>query len=115
MGTTVLESGVPIQQGLHVYAHCLRGIAGGVALLVINNDRAGAHSLRLPLPSKRYTLDAGKLDDKAVRLNGQTLALGPNDVLPPLAGVATAAGEVAFAPATITFLTVPTAANAACQ
>jgi hypothetical protein len=40
MGTTVLESGIPIQMGLHVYAHCLRGTPGGVALLVINNDKA---------------------------------------------------------------------------
>ena len=33
MGTTVLEAGVPIQPGLHVYAHSLRGVPGGVALL----------------------------------------------------------------------------------
>ncbi len=39
MGSTVLESGVPIQEGLHVYAHCLRGAPGGVALLAINNSR----------------------------------------------------------------------------
>ena len=25
MGTTVLDPGVPIQAGLHVYAHCQRG------------------------------------------------------------------------------------------
>src|SRR5207248_6249409 len=31
MGTTVLESGVPIQAGLHVYAHCLRDTLGGIA------------------------------------------------------------------------------------
>jgi hypothetical protein len=28
MGSTVLDSGVPIQQGLHVYAHCQRGAPG---------------------------------------------------------------------------------------
>jgi hypothetical protein len=32
MGTTVLDAGVPIQAGLHVYAHCLRGTPGGGAL-----------------------------------------------------------------------------------
>lgn len=115
MGTTVLASGVPIQQGLHVYAQCQRGIPGGVTLLVINNDRAGTHSLRLPLASERYTLDAAKLDDTNVRLNAQTLALGPNDALPSLTGAATREGDIAFGPATITFLTVPAAANAACQ
>jgi hypothetical protein len=39
MGTTVLESGVPIRKGLHLYAHSLRGHPGGVALLAINKDR----------------------------------------------------------------------------
>ena len=38
MGSTVLDSGVPIQEGLHIYAHCLRGTPGGVALLAINNS-----------------------------------------------------------------------------
>ena len=38
MGTTVLDSGVPIREGLHVYAHRLRGHPGGVALLVINKQ-----------------------------------------------------------------------------
>ena len=48
MGTTVLESGIPIQDGLHVYAHCLRGTPGGVALLAINNNRYGTEHHRYP-------------------------------------------------------------------
>ena len=44
MGTTVLESGVPIQPGLHVYAHCLRGTPGGVALLAINTDKTASRT-----------------------------------------------------------------------
>ena len=39
MGTTVLESGLPIQAGLQVYAHCLRGRGGGVAVLAINTKK----------------------------------------------------------------------------
>lgn len=115
MGTTVLDSGVPIQEGLHVYAQCQRGAPGGVTLLVINNDRKTSRSLRLPLASERYTLDAEKLNDKVVRLNGQPLGLGPNDALPALQGAATPAGAVVFAPATISFLAVPTANNPACH
>jgi len=30
MCTTVLDAGVPIHAGLHVYAHCLRGVPGGL-------------------------------------------------------------------------------------
>jgi heparanase len=115
MGTMVLESGVPIQKGLHVYAHCQRGVSGGVVLLVINNDRRASHSLKLPVASERYMLDAANLQDATVRLNGGVLALGANDELPRFGGAPTAAGSITFAPATITFLAVPTAGNAACQ
>src|SRR5207248_3773447 len=53
MGTTVLDSGVPNREGLHVYAHNLRGTPGGVALLVINNSRVQKESIDLPLAAER--------------------------------------------------------------
>src|SRR6202044_2120125 len=61
MGTIVLESGVPMQMGLHVYAHCERQVSGGVALLIINNDRNAARTLVLSKASERFTLDAEAL------------------------------------------------------
>lgn len=61
MGITVLESGVPITEGLHVYAHCTRGMRGGVVLLVINNDKAGARVLSIPTASEHYTLVSSDL------------------------------------------------------
>jgi hypothetical protein len=115
MGTTVLDPGVPNQAGLHVYAHCQRGTAGGVALLVINTDRNATHSLKIAAASERYTLDAANLQDATVRLNGHTLALEPDDHLPQITGVPASAGTLTMAPATITFLAVPEAANAACR
>jgi hypothetical protein len=115
MGSTVLDSGVPIHDGLHVYAHCQSGAPGAVTLLAINNDRHAARTIAVKAPSQRYTLNANQLDSKTVRLNGRSLALGANDALPNPAGVPTAAGNVTLAPATITFLTVPTANNPACR
>ena len=114
MGTGVLEAGVPVQTGLHVYAHCQRAVAGGVTLLVINNDRDAPHQLTMAAATQRYTLDAANLADGAVRLNGAALALADADNLPRLTGVAAQAGIVTFAPATITFLAAPTAGNAMC-
>lgn len=111
MGTTVLDSGVPIQEGLHVYAHSLRGHAGGVALLVINNSRTKTTALNLPLPAERYTLTAPKLEGKEVKLNGYELKLQSNDELPKLEGARIPAGLVEFAPASITFLAVADAKN----
>jgi hypothetical protein len=55
LGTTALDSRVPIQKGLHVYAHDLRGTPGGVALLVINNDQDAARTLRIPTAARRAT------------------------------------------------------------
>jgi hypothetical protein len=114
MGSTVLDAGVPIAMGLHVYAHCQRGTPGGVSLLVINNGGA-PRALMLPLASMRYTLDAADLSATEVRLNGRALKLGAGDRLPSMEGDPTEAGISTFAPATITFLAMPTAANGACR
>ena len=115
MGTTVLDAGVPLQSGLHVYAHCQRDKQGGVALLAINTDRDAPHALTLPTASVRYTLDATNLLDERIRLNGRPLTLSAKDELPSLAGVPAAAGTVTFAPATITFLAIAEAGNEACR
>jgi hypothetical protein len=115
MGATVLDSGVPIEAGLHVYAHCQRGTSGGVALLVINTDRIASHRLSLAKPSERYTLDAASLRASTVWLNGATLGLDDKGDLPPIMGASTPAGVLAFAPATISFLTIPESGNSACR
>jgi hypothetical protein len=115
IGATVLDSGVPIGAGLHVYAHCQRGTSGGVTLLVINTDRIASHPLTLAKPSERYTLDAASLRAPTVWLNGATLALDDQDDLPPIKGASTPAGALAFAPTTISFLTIREAGNSACR
>jgi heparanase len=115
MGTTVLESGLPLHNGQHVYAHCLRGTAGGVALLVINNDRATPRVLSIPVAGERYTMSSSDLQSKSVQLNSTELKLGAEDELPVLTGSPTAAGNVEFAPATITFVALPQAGNGACR
>jgi hypothetical protein len=115
MGSTVLDTGVPIQKGLHVYAHCQRGTPGGVTLLVINANRDVPRSLTLPNASERFTLDAASLRDTTVRLNGTTLALDAGEELPPITGASTIAGNVTFEQATITFLAILGAGNNACR
>ena len=113
MGTVVLDAG-PSREGLHLYAQCLRGHPGGVALLAINNSRQNRSEITLPTASERYTLSAPSPESTSVMLNGQPLKLDPKDDLPEIDGRATALGEISFAPATITFLAIPEAANAVC-
>jgi heparanase 1 len=114
MGTTVLDATLPLS-GLHIYAHCLRNVPGGVALLVINADRLAPHALTLPIASKRYTLDTDDLLDEQVRLNGRRLALDAGGELPPITGTPASAATLTFEPATITFLGIAEAANESCR
>jgi heparanase len=110
---------VPIQAGLHAYAHCLRGghAPGGVSVLAINTDTITSRPLTVPVGGRRYTLSSsssGTLQDRRVRLNGNVLDLTANGDLPTLSGAPIAAGALTLAPATITFLALPDAGNAAC-
>ena len=116
MGRVVLDARLS-RPGLHLYAHCLRGRSGGVALLAINTSRTEPASVALPTPAERYTLAAAgrELEDGRVRLNGEELALGAGDELPSLQGSRVPPGPVALAPATITFLAVADAGNASCR
>jgi hypothetical protein len=115
MGTTVLDSGVPLRAGLHAYAHCLRGTRGGVALLLINNDKTASQTLRLMTPAETYTLSSPNPESAQVWLNGTELNWDGKTDLPRLQGATTKAGDVPLAPATIMFLAVPGAGNGACQ
>jgi hypothetical protein len=114
MGRTVLDAG-PIRGSLHLYAHCLRGHPGGVALVAINTSRTRAAALELTRPAERFTLSAPRLDDDRVRLNGRELAARADGTVPPLVGRGVASGRVALASASITFLVVPDARNGACR
>jgi hypothetical protein len=113
MGTMVLDAGR--HKGMHLYAHCRRGMRGAVTLLAINTSRTDAAALQLPEAGERYTLSAADLQSEAVKLNGTVLELGPNDELPQLAAVTASPDTVELLPATITFLTIGDAKNPACD
>ena len=115
MGTTVLDPSIPSKPNLYVYAHCLKGESGGVALLAINADTSREQQLSLPIGASRYSLTAISLWDTTVQLNGTALSLSDAGNLPPLIGEPTAPGSAALAPASITFFAMPNAANAACR
>jgi hypothetical protein len=114
MGTVVLESGIPLQKGLHLYAHCLRGEPGGVALLAINNSQKPT-TISIPTDGERYTLYSRDLKSSQIQLNERELSLSADDKLPNLQGRHIPAGDVELAPSTITFLALTLAANVACR
>ncbi len=115
MGTTVLDPGSSPAPTLHLYAHCLRGQRGGVALLAINAGGSASQPLAIPKAAERYTLTAQNLLATHVDLNGEDLSLDDEDALPRLKGLPERSGQIAFAPESITFVAFPKAHNASCQ
>uniref|UniRef100_Q01WI4 Glycoside hydrolase, family 79 n=1 Tax=Solibacter usitatus (strain Ellin6076) TaxID=234267 RepID=Q01WI4_SOLUE len=115
MGATVLEAGPVSEPAIHVYAHCLAGVPGGVALLAINADRGVYKPIEVAVAAERYTLTATDLLGSAVRLNGSELRLGYDGELPRFVPVPSPAGQVMLAPASITFLAIPAANNQSCR
>jgi len=115
MGTTVLDPGPSPAPGLHLYAHCLRDQPGGVALLAINASEKSPARIEVAAASERFSLTAVDLQDGKVLMNGVPLDLGPNDELPVFRSFSTPAGPIEFAPASITFLYIPSAGNPACR
>ena len=115
MGTTVLDAGLSPSPNLHLYAHCQRNHPGGVVVLAIHADRAGTQSIDLPMEAELYSLTAPDLMGTHVQLNGNELELGADEALPSLKGEAAKQGTIMLAPASITFLAFPKAANASCK
>lgn len=115
MGETVLDPHASPATNVYVYAQCLQKNSGGVALLIINADQQHAHEITLPFDTERYTLTATHPQDTAVQLNGKTLQLNSDGDLPQLAGQSTPRGRLSFAPASITFLALPSANNSSCR
>jgi heparanase len=114
MGSTVLDAG-PLQPGLHFYAHCQRGHAGGVTLLAIDLSRTETMTIDLPTAADLYVLTAPDLEKGEVQLNGQDLRLSTDDELPDLRGKRVGAGRIDLKPASITFLVVSDAGNTSCE
>jgi hypothetical protein len=115
MGTGVLDPQAAKDSALRVYAHCMKDSKGGVAMLFLNTDAAAEQTVTVPVGGERYTLTASSLASKTVSLNGAELAAAPDGTLPALKGQAVKAGPLQFAPASITFVTMPAAGNASCR
>ena len=113
MGTRILDAG-PVQPGLHVYAHCQRGVSGGVTLLAINLREQGA-SFSVKGPADLYALTAPQLQSRTVLLNGAPLALDPDDTVPATKPARQSSGKVALAATSVNFIALPQAGNPACR
>jgi len=105
MGNTVYDTAEPRREGAHVYAHDRADGKPGAAYLVINTSWTETTTVHLPGAAEVYALTGnGKMRSRTMLLNGNELALGEGDALPPLEGVTVPAGELAVAPGSCTFI-----------
>jgi heparanase len=94
----VLKPASDPAEGLRVYAHCMKDVSGGVAVLGINKNRDTNKTLAVPAPSELYTMTAPQLGDTRVELNGKELKLGPDDSLPEIKGGGNTCGPTTLPP-----------------
>jgi hypothetical protein len=115
MGSQVLEAAAPAVENQYVYAHCLKSVQGGVALLVLNADHDNPQTIHLGKAAERYTLTADDLLGHTAKLNGTELQLTAAGDLPTLAGQKAPAGAITLAAASLNFFAIPGANNPACR
>jgi heparanase 1 len=115
MGPTVLNPQAPSEANVRVYAQCLKGVPGGVALVAMNTDEKEKHSIAIKGAAEKYTITSDGLTSEAVSLNGTALKVAEDGSLPPMAGEHVGSGTLQLAPASVTFVAIPSAKNASCK
>jgi len=115
MGTVVLDPKTPKDQAVRVYAQCSKDGKGGVTILALNTDATQEQSITVPKAAQRFTLTASELTSDKVMLNGTELKTAADGSIGALKGSPVNAGAVQLAPASVTFLTIPSAHNQACK
>lgn len=113
MGEIVLASPTVQPEGVRVFAHCLRGSRGGVALLALNT---GNTPVRLPtgLSGKAWIMRASPLDSKTVTINGAAPTVDPKGRVQGLAPQKLG-GQLNVPAQSVAFAALPQAGNPACR
>ena len=98
----------------HLYAHCLRGRPGGVAVLAINLDEHGSRVLKDSRGGPVLCAPAGS---HPARSNAERLpsALGPSTDCRASRPRSTRAGELQLAPASVNYIALTGGRNEACS
>ena len=112
MGEKVLSSPAAPSADLRLYAQCLKGSSGGVALAAINIG-TNEKSFAVPGTANVWKMTAPELTSETVLVNGKAPALATDGSLIGLDPVA-ARGSVAVGGQSIAFVALPDAGNAAC-
>jgi heparanase len=113
MGTTVLNPPPSPSPDLRLYAHCLRGTPGGVAVAAVNVGKA-SHSLPLASGAQIWLMQAPTVDAKTVTVNRRKPSVEADGSLSGLVPVS-ASRTVALPANTIAYIALPNASNPVCR
>lgn len=113
MGPTVLASPRSPSPALRLYAHCLAGKRGGVAVMALNTGEA-AQRIDLGGKGLAWTMTGQPLDTRSVLINGKAPALTADFRFAGLEGTPVA-GRVTVPGQSAAFFAVPAADNPACR
>lgn len=113
MGQTVLASPKSPSPALRLYAHCLAGKPGGVAVMALNTGEA-AQPVNLGGKALGWTMTGQPLDTRNVMINGNQPELTADLKFTGLDGKAIS-GRTTIPGQSVAFFAVPGAANPACR
>lgn len=113
MGQTVLASPKSPSPAMRLYAHCLAGKAGGVAVMALNTGEA-AQRINLGGKGLGWTMTGTPLDTRSVLVNGHQPALEADLKFTGLEGAAIS-GTTTIPGQSVAFFAIPGAANPACR
>jgi hypothetical protein len=113
MGTTVLASPRSPSPALRLYAHCLVGKPGGVAVMALNTGEA-PQRLGLGGKGQSWTMTGQPVDTRAALINGNAPGLDANGQLTGLGGNSVA-GNVTVPGQSVAFYAMPGANNPICK
>jgi hypothetical protein len=113
MGKTVLASPKSPSPDLRLYAHCLAGHKGGVAIVALNTGPA-AQSLAVGNNAIGWVMTGAPLDTRDIAINGKAPSIDDAGKLEGLEG-APLSGNLSIPGQSIAFIAVPDAGNIACR
>jgi heparanase 1 len=113
MGQTVLASPKSPSPAMRLYAHCLAGKPGGVAVMALNTGEA-AQRINLGGKALGWTMTGTPLDTRNVLVNGRQPAIDADLKLTGLEGAAIN-GRTTIPGQSVAFFAIPGAANPACR
>jgi heparanase len=113
MDRVVLASPPSPSPNLRLYAHCLRGTPGGVALLALNTGMA-SQNISLGGSARAWIMAGAPLDTRSIKVNGRSPAMTRQGGVSGLDAVIVR-GRLSLPGQSITFVAVPSARNPACR